>query len=493
MSRLVRIIALSLLGLVGCAGATSNVSARDYRRPEADQVKLGVVDVVVVVSGPPRIAGDRLDVQGFPPIEGDTVLAGGPRETETEAALVKAVRAELSLLGLEAHFLGRPAEPRLASTSSTSSTSSVAVPAAPPAPLPETLEAALASSKADALLVVRAIPVDAFALDVGAGTHIEETALGRQQVRDFRPEKHEGRLMVGQAFLFDRQSKVRLWSRQAPDFPEEGRLTPDHPFLRFGYVASSTLTAPPSEALRAARAGERFGHAILEGLPHASAGTPEARAALDTLDPAAEAKRDAFFDQGHFAFDFAFAYGAETNQLELNLEGKALPTLSAGALTPSGLLRGVPRVSYIASSGLTLSASFAFGTAPSSFGRTYFRDNASPTLADPLDRAIQAKLSGSSLYGPELTVGGLMHISDSLFLLPRGGVFFEVWNVQATPAVAFPNLNRVRIGATAGGEAWLRMSENLYVRGALDLRLGADLNGPFLFGFRLLAGLGILL
>ena len=65
------LIAALLLG--GCAGSSSNVSARDYRRPEADSVRLRKLEVVVVVAGPPRVAEDRLDVQGFPPPELEVV------------------------------------------------------------------------------------------------------------------------------------------------------------------------------------------------------------------------------------------------------------------------------------------------------------------------------------------------------------------------------------------------------------------------------------
>lgn len=486
------LIAALLLG--GCAGSSSNVSARDYRRPEADSVRLRKLEVVVVVAGPPRVAEDRLDVQGFPPPELDGPLGLGAHEAETETALVAWLKAHLRAQGFEAviHAKHQAAE-ALAPVVVTSSLSAPPPPAPPPPSLPESLRSVFAQSSADAVLVLRAVPVDAFVLDVGTGTRLEETPLGRQQVRDYRPEKHEGRLLVGQAFLFDRASKLRLWSRQAPDFPEEGRLTPDHPFLRFGFVASSTLTAPPSTKERAIRGAERFGAAILEGLPAASEGSSEARAALDALDSTAEAKRDAFFDEGHFAIDVAFAYGAETAQLELTMDQKPLATLDAGAVTPSGLIRGVPRVSYIASSGLVVSAALPFGVAPSGFGRTYFRDNENANLGDPLDRAIRTKITSTLLLGPELSLGALLHLTDSVFFLPRGGAFFEVWNVSASPKEVFPSLSRSRLGATVGADVWLRASETLYFRGAADLRVGADFDGPFLFGMRLSAGIGILL
>lgn len=484
------LIAALLLG--GCAGSSSNLSAREYRRAEADSVRLKKLEVVVVVAGPPRVVEDRLDVQGFPPPELDAPLSVGAHEADTERALVAWLKDRLRAQGFEATIHAKN-QPTLEAAVVTSSLSAPP-PAPPPAPsLPESLRSIFAESSADAVLVLRAVPVDAFVIDVGTGTRLEETPLGRQQVRDYRPEKHEGRLLVGQAFLFDRASKLRLWSRQAPDFPEEGRLTPEHPFLRFGFVASSTLTAPPSTKERAIRGAERFGAAILEGLPAAGEGSSEARAALDALDATAEAKRDAFFDQGHFAIDVAFAYGAETSQLELNLDQKPLETLGAGAFTPSGLIRGIPRVSYIDSSGLAISVSLPIGVAPSGFGRTYFRDNENANLGDPLDRAIRTKITSSLLLGPELSLGALLHLTDSVFLLPRGGAFFEVWNVSATPKEVYPNLSRSRLGATVGADLWLRASETLYFRGAADLRVGADFDGPFLFGMRLSVGIGILL
>ena len=94
------LIAALLLG--GCAGSSSNLSAREYRRAEADSVRLKKLEVVVVVAGPPRVVEDRLDVQGFPPPELDAPLSVGAHEADTERALVAWLKDRLRAQGFEA-------------------------------------------------------------------------------------------------------------------------------------------------------------------------------------------------------------------------------------------------------------------------------------------------------------------------------------------------------------------------------------------------------
>jgi hypothetical protein len=258
----------------GCAGMRGPAE-RTYRRAEADSVPLHALELVVVTAGPPRIAGPVFEVKTFEPPQEDAPLRLGPEDPSTQKALVEALERRLRAAGFSlvvrtAPPIGDTATGTTTATGARTSTSTLgasgtstrALPLTPDATLGELLE----HSSADAVLVVRAVPVDGFVIDFGAGTRVERTALGKETIRDWRPVNKEGRLLVGQAFLFDRRSRLRLWTKQAPDYPEDGRLVPTHPFLRYGYVHDGPGPAPPDDE-RARLASARFVESMFGDFP----------------------------------------------------------------------------------------------------------------------------------------------------------------------------------------------------------------------------------
>ncbi len=498
--------ALLLVGLMGCASGGASMAERDFRRSGTDDVPLRSLEVVVVVAGPPRVADGKFEVRGFPPPVAGAPLLAGPEDVQTRDALVGELERSLRAAGFEVSMRSTrapaPAPVAVAPvpTSSLAATSSASAPAAP-AVVTETtvrflaegddVDAVRRNSAADGLLIVRAVPVDRFNLDVGSGMRWEETGLGREQVRDFRPVPHEGRLLVGQAFLLDRASGVRLWSRQAPDYPEDGRLTQGHPFLGSGYV-QATGEAPAPSIVRATAAARAFGRTILAGFPKAREGSAAAREALDALDAQAVAEHDAFFDVSHWVLGLGLGWAGETSELAVTLADEQLASLGPGATTPLGLGRATLTLGYVAPGGWMYSATLPVSFSASSFGRTYVRDNPSMTSVDA-HRAVRVDVGGVTAAGVQVEMGHLVALSSELFLVPRGGAFIDAWVVDATPDPWVDAATRIRLGATLGLDVWLRMTELVFLRAGGDGRVGADVSGGVVVGGALTVGAGLLL
>jgi hypothetical protein len=346
------------------------------------------------------------------------------------------------------------------------------------------------------VLVVRVVPVDRFSIDFGQGVRTEIGPLGKERVEDVRPEPREGRLMLGQAFLFDRRSGVRLWTKQLPDFPEGGRLTPGHPFLAYGvvYEPHEGVAPPPPERARPAAA--RFVGAMFANLPTATEGRVEARAKLDAADASKEESVQQFLDEGRFAVELGTRWGTERVELGLELGGEALPSLGNGAIAPVGVVGIVPRATYLSPGGFVLSLALPLGVAPGAFARSYHRDNPEPTnAADPDDRSATVRVQGASTFGAELTVGQARAVSRRLYVVPAVGAFAEAWSIDATPGSVVAETTKVRVGGLAGLDVWLRTGDDsaFFARLGGDVRGGLDLDGTLVTGFELAASLGIFL
>lgn len=493
--------------VAGCASMASGVTERDFARAGADEVPLRSLELVVVVAGPPRVAEETFAVRGFaPPVDG-TPLLEGAEHASTRDALAGELARQLRASGFDVRVRTAAAvvapAPRMVRTASTATVATtttapmVALPASPSllaTPIlaaTDDLAAVRQGSEADAVLVVRAVPVDAFTIDVGVGTRWIDTPLGREQVRDFRPVRSEGRLMVGQAFLFERTSGVRLWSRQAPDYPADGRLIRSHPFLASGYVQAEGEPAAP-DIVRATAASRAFARTILSGLPRPRQGRVEARAALSSLDAQRVAARDAFFDEGHLLLDVSAGWGGETSDVDVTLGEAPLEPLGAGAVTPLGMPHVAPRLSWLAPGGALYAATLTLGVAPSSFGRTYWQDNPQLTTVDS-HRAVRLSVGGVTSVGGQFDYGRVFAVSADVFLVPTLGAYFDVWTLDAAPAPFVDDGVRLRVGAALGGEAWLRLTEQWYLRGGASGRVGGDLAGGLTVGGALSLGLGLML
>lgn len=489
------VLALALAAAVpifACAGASRSVE-RAYVRSGLEGVALRTLDVLVVASGPPRSAGRTLDVQTFEPPELDDRLWVSEEDLATRGALEVAVGKRLRRAGFEIRRIERPTPLLPGAKTRTASTSTASF-----ALLEEdTIRSLAARSDRDALLVIRVVPVDAFSIDVGEGIRTEVTALGRERIRDARPVPHEGRLLVGQVFLFHRATGLRLWTKQLPDFPEGGRLTPGHPFLAYGFVhepGAERRPAPPS-AVRATFAADGFVRSMLADFPAPHAGTDEGRSALASVDAEEEARAQSFFDEEHLALDLGAGWSLERAGLDVELGGEPAPDLVTGDLAPSGTYRIVPRASYFLASGLVLSAAFPFGLAPRSFARTYHRDNPRPTLADPGDRDASLVVDGTTTWGAEIGAGIASPISHGVLLLPSVALFGAVWSTDASPGSVIRESTRGRLGARGGIDLWLRWDEQspLYGRFGGGARAGLDLGGPLILGLDFSASAGVFL
>jgi len=489
------ILAAATLLAVGCATERGAVSERDFARPELGQLPLGSVDLIVVVAGPPRVAEGRFDVRGFDPVTLESPILAGKEDPATRDALAGELKKSLEAAGYRVNVItARVPMARPVITSSTSSTAPPVAPVTAEAPLlaeGQTIEALRTKSTSDALLVVRAVPVDRFTVDIGAGTRVEETALGRERVLDSKPITMEGRLLVGQAFLFDRESGLRLWSRQAPEYPNDGRLTRNHPFLATGYVAPEGQEGVPS-IVRATASARAFAKTILAAFPAATKGDPSARAALATLDLGAIAEQNAFFDVSHITLDLGLGWGQESSAVNLTLDDVALPSLGTGAVTPIGIGRLTPRIGYVAPGGRFYSATVPLVLSPSTFGRTYVQDNPRPTETDP-HRILRVEIDGMVGGGLQLEMGQLFWLTPELCLVPRGGAFADVWLPDVSPAPYADGAAHVRVGAVLGVDLWKRIGDRWFMRFGGDGRIGGDVRGSFLIGGALSLGAGLLL
>ncbi len=470
-----------MLVIGACASAGPAVEGRAFERPGLADVSLQRLAVAVVAAGPPRIADTTFAVRGFaPPQRGEPLLLG-TEDPETRDALAFALDGHLRRAGYDVEL-----HSSVHGRSSTTATTAVGR----RLEVSTTLDQILGATEADAVLIVRVVPVDEFHLDFGTGTRVETTALGRERIKDFRPVKHQGRLLVGQAFLFDRRTGLRLWTRQAPDYPEVGRLTPKHPFLRYGYVHRDKEAALPDTPVLAERATAAFVKRAFGEFPAPQQGTTAGRDALEAVDVALESSIQRFRDDTHVAIEVSGRWGMEPAQLEINLaEELELDPLDTGAVAPGGLPRVAPQLSILTQSGLVWSFGVPITIAPANFERVIHLDD--PTG----DRT--AVLSVKSLFGfgAELQLGGSFHLAETIMLVPRGGLFADIWLIEAAPSSVLVNTTRARVGALAGLDLILRAAADslLYGRLGVDGRLGADLEGALLYGFQLSLGVGLLL
>jgi hypothetical protein len=490
--------------LSGCAG-TGGVTERAFTRDVLADLELRSLDVVVVAKGPPLASGPALDVSPFDAPRHDAVLFEGPDDVETRRALSSALASELATRGFAVrlvhahpHEAGAPGAPRFAplppiETSTTVPTASAAVALAFGPPIVDleptaTLADVLRASPLDAVLVVRVVIVDEFHLHV-PGTGAPELSETGRVLRQ-RPAKAypvRGRLLVGQAFLFDRRTGLRLWSRQLPSFPEGGRIFERDPFLRFGFV--QTDKSAMEERAKADRAAAAFVPAMLAEFPRSQAGTPEARASLDAVDAQAELRELSFFDDSHILLEVGLGWAAEGSGADLVLDGVELPPVGTGAVSPQGIGRIGVRGGYVAPSGLALSLEARFGLAPSSFARSYHRDG------EAFDRSRNAnvRIDGANAYAGALGAGYLLLVAEDLFLLPSGAVFLDAWAVRAEPDTVVLDGTHLRFGAELGLDVLYAFTSLVFGRIGVGAKAGADTSGPPFVGIGGSLGLGLFL
>ncbi len=510
--------------LVGCA--TNQIAERSFSRPWLDRVPLRTLEIVVVTKAP-VFNLEALQKNAFEPLRSETALSAS-----AEGELEEALRAELLSVGRARGFSVRgvkigvapapAAEPPAAKTeltmtsTLTSSTASVSVggpkmtQAPSPAPEPDvrwlppgvTVREVLKSSTADAVLVLQALPIDRFRLVVESTLNPAATGSGASQNElTATPSSQEtfveatGRLILGQAYLLDAKTSVRLWSRRNPGAPSDGRLPQDHAFFKYGFVNAPGDSTENKE--RATRSAAAFAARALDGFPSASEGTPEGVQRLSAIDVESEQSRQVFLVQRHFALELNFSWGPERAGTGVRLGEAEAPDLGTGAVAPVGIFRGAPKFTYLAAGGLMFSAAVPFGTIPGRFQRSYYRDARPAQDGENAQSAVleDVTIDGGWTGGVELTAGYAFYLSESWLFTAAGGGLIDVWNLDASPGAVIDNPRHVRFGALGDvGLLWmLPTNARFYGRIGGTGRLGGDTAGPFFFGFNLSLSVGLLL
>lgn len=487
-----------------CAGQTGTATARKYDRPLLTDLRLQSIDVAIAVAGPPTTSGPRFTVPTFAPPDLSARIRSKVEEAKTRAELANRIRARLTSAGFDVGIfhggIALPTEIAAPTDTSTTTTSTVPVQVPPPSrartgPLPpaKTVQQLLDDSRADAVLIVRAVPVDAFYLIIQDNEErvVDVGGTLPQATPRERPEIRQGRLLVGQAFLFDRTTGARLWSRHLIDLPPDGRLTPDHPFLESGFITASNAPQP-SDDERAQKAAEGFVKKVLADFPVPNEGTSAARAELDDLDVVSETREQKFFDENHFVIEVGGNWALHTANLEASFSAEPFAELETGFLAPSGSIRVEPRLSYVFAGGFTGSAGFKYGTIFSDNQRSYIIASGDEISAD--DRAVTIDAQGGTTLGVDGRFGYLFSLGPRFFLWPAVGGFYEQWRFDAGPDTVLFDTSVNRAGVTLNTDLLWRIDESWFSRLGVGFQVGAsDQVSGALVGFDLSFSVGVFL
>ncbi len=520
-------LALLASGLWSCASAGGG--SRSYERAGLNELTVRSLDVVVSISGPPMASPPVFTVPAFDVPRWDSVLRAQQEDAATQDEVVKVLRRRLAqggytfrmLHGGQAPAMLTRTQPPIETSTTPVGHSAIREPGSTPGARPEevaeeqpsradseylahgrTLRSVLDASEADAVLVIRAVPVDAFyivetvdqlgAQDSGFGLIAGQAVLQTQSVL------RTGRLLVGQAFLFDRKTGLRLWTRQRPDFPDDGRLLSDAKLFDYG-VRTPKGGSEMMPADKAAQAAQAFVNAMLKKLPDAHSGTEAARVALATIDPQQEGATQSFLDEGHYVLQLDGSWSAETAGLDVQLgvdaQEPTRETLGTAALAPKGVYRVTPRFGYLSPGGFLFSVGVPLGFAPNAFERTYFRDNPNRNDGDPDDIGTRLTLGQPSQMGLEVSGEYSYILTPTIFLRAGGGLFGDLWTFDASPLGVVSTDKIYRYGGFAQAGVTLRYSDSspVFLHGTTRGRLGWASVGPVVTGLDLILGLGLFL
>ncbi|MEQ9504468.1 MAG: hypothetical protein RIT81_46855 [Deltaproteobacteria bacterium] len=519
---------IALLLVSACASTSGVGSGRVFVRNQADAVKLKKIDVVVTVAAV-QTSGPQLNVATFDVPQMEAPLLPSAEDPATRDELVKTLRQALEQRGFDARFIfaGADEEPPGAAvkvmppidtstvTVSPVGTSTLAEPGAPdltpnPPREPEpsrrdltleagtTLAAVFQATDADGLLVVRVVPVDAFYMfQTIEENQIVDLSTTITPITDDAPTPRSGRLMFGQVFLYDHETRLRLWSKNLPEFPESSRLTTDAAFLDYGLLTELGQPELPP-ARRAEVAATNFVRTMFSDFLEPTDGSQAGRDMLAAVDPEIEAARQAFLDEGWIGLGIDFGWTGETSGSKVVFEDDNDPNLArtielgTGAIAPSGVFRLTPRMDIVSPGGFSFEIGVPLGFGPGSFARTYHFDNPDAGLADT-DRGARATISGPTVAGLEIGAGYVLPLNATLDLFPTIGLFGEGWFLDTSPVID-SNVH-VRLGAKANFDAIIHPSPSsaLFVRAGGGVRVGVDTAGPVIFGATLNVGVGMFL
>lgn len=451
-------------------GSAARYTPRTFARAELSTVPLKTITLVTVAAEPVKLTSARLDAaQPFPPPRFDTELTEGrPTEPRIAAPLYAASAAVLKARGFEV------------------------IPAPDGA---KTLTDIAAVAETDGILVLRAVPMaQLYVLDddevtqvLDAGGTLENGAALPQG--DSVARLTPGVLFMGQAFLYDRATGVRLWSEQLPDMPRDRALRQGSPMLRYGVIGADFERLEVKERVPAAARGAA--RALLTALPSPQEGSPDGTQALAGVDVRAERRREAFFDRPHLGLEIGAAWSFEQASGNATLpDGTQLPSLGNGELGPLGALSPHFRLTWVTAGGTSFGATAVLGTVPgASFSRRVFRGGDTPAAGDEL--GVQS-LESTFLFGGGLGIGRLLAASNTVFLHPFAGLFAEQWSYDATPGFLDP-VNQIRLGTELRFDVlWLPTPTPFMLRGGVHGRAGIADGSRSFFGGGLSLGAGVL-
>lgn len=391
----------------GCASGVRAVDQRSYSRSDSEQVPLRTLAVAAVSRAPEAMEGPRLDgLSPYPPLRSDTIVQDGrspdPRATE---ALLEATAEALERRGFEVRRLAPEEGATVASLRAQ-------------------------ASGTDGLVVVRAVPLTPVEVTEPSAAAVVVAPTGGfgdigAQVQDLsRTVKLEGRVMLGQAFLFHEPSGVRLWSEHLPGIPADGVLTRDAALLGFGVTGEAAAGLSGVELERAAATA--FVNRILDGMPERR---DDGRADhFADLDVRAEEEREAVLDRKGLLLDIGgrWSFAGVGQTYPDNAEG-ALPDLGNGEMAQLGAASGVLRASYLTAGGFTVEAHGLYGRVlGDGLSRSLYVD----------ERVVEQRIEGGDVVGGGLGVGWLLPFGHGVMLHPSAVFFGERWSFDGSPDLA---------------------------------------------------------
>lgn len=465
MKRLV--LSLTVVSSVAACAGSGGVVPRSYRRGELESVPLRSVAVVAGVTPGVRPSSPRIEVSPFPSPASGAVDGGRDLDVEASAELARWTRKRLERVGF--------AVP----TSSVADGSGLA--------------AWRSDTEADAILVIRAVPLDDPVVYVDSGEAqvlsqgAEDTMVVPQRMSEER--RLRGRVLLGQAFLFHAKTGARLWSRQLEGMPQDGQLRRGSKLLQLGVVADS---ASDSEAAVRSKASQAFVQGISEEFPVPTEGSARGSAAMAEVDVAAEARREAFLDAEHVQIEVATGWTLENIGASASADAgaTALPDLGTGALAGSGGFQAVQlRGSYVTAGGLSFDGFAGWGSLlGSGVERTVYAQDA---LGNPvLERQV---IEGGSMWGGGLGVGQLFLVGSDFFFHPKALAFAELWSYSTRPAGVLEDTDHSRLGAELRLDlGWVPFEGPLFFRIGAHARAGLDVAGPAFAGGGASVGVGAL-
>ncbi|MEQ8277794.1 MAG: hypothetical protein RMA76_21190 [Deltaproteobacteria bacterium] len=423
------------LGLL-CFGCASTQGRAYQRKGLAKLPKQSVA--LFVAAAPATESGEHFRVESPGPVERETTLALDATDPAMTAALASAVVKQLEAKGYAVTPFEGPT---------------------------------IAGAEADLVIVVRVQPVDRFYVSKQT---VYDLQAARQGATSKKPplEPRQGRLLVGQAYVFDAKTGLRLWSRDAVDFPSEAWLNPDSALLEYGVVGPHDDLANASAAAFTAKTFAKF--------PGATEGDASTRAKLDAIDVEQDEKMLAAVDRTKVLVGVDASWGFDGIGARVEGAGEGV-RIDTNALAPSGTFRFTPHLDARFPGGVTIGVGVPIGFAPGSYSEVFVNG----------DRAVEVAFSSPEYLGVQLGVRYDRYSSSDFHIRPGGGLFIDGWRIGADPRGTIEGDAITRYGLFAELFGLLDVTEVVHVLGGVRGRVGPVVNDRVALGIEVAIGAGL--